>query len=227
MTIIIRPDFHPNGSRPDGTGDNSRIIEVFADIWCPFAHVGLRRVVARRALIPRPEMVLGIRAWPLELVNGRPLDPDTTAHHVHDLRAQAAPDLFAHFDPDHFPTTTLPALACAHAAYRYGTTTGEAVSLALRDALFEQGLDISRPAVLADIAGAWGVAPYGEDAALGVLDDWHEGIKRGVQGSPHFFCGDRDAFCPSLDISREEGGHLEINPDLGALDDFLGGCFGS
>jgi len=222
---IFRPDSHPRGPRLDGAGGTSRFIEVFADIWCPFAHVGLRRVVDRRAVLPHPEMVLGIRAWPLELVNGRPLDPDTTAHHVHDLRTQVAPDLFRHFDADHFPTTTLPALACAHAAYRYGTTTGEAVNLALRDALFEEGLDISRPEVLADIAGAWGVAPYGEDATQGVLDDWHEGTERGVKGSPHFFCGDRDAFCPSLDISRDGTG-LDINPDLGALDAFLAGCFG-
>src|ERR1700676_508565 len=75
------------------------VVEVFADIWCPFAHVGLHRVVTRRARGPGPDFLIDVRAWPLELVNGMPLDPDTTAHHVRELRAQVAPDLFSHFDP--------------------------------------------------------------------------------------------------------------------------------
>jgi hypothetical protein len=62
--------------------------------------------------------------------------------------------------------------------------------------------------------------------AQGVLDDWHEGVERGIKGSPHFFCGDSDAFCPSLDISKDGEGRLEVHPDLDALDNLLGGCFG-
>src|SRR3546814_2266133 len=65
------------------------------------------------------------------------------AEHVADLRAQCAPDAFAGFDPERFPSTTLPALALAAAAYRYTGPVGERVSLALRDALWEQGRDIS------------------------------------------------------------------------------------
>ena len=200
-------------------------LEVFADIWCPFAHVGLHRVTSRRERGPGPDFVMDIRAWPLELVNGRPLDPETTAHHVAELRAQVAPDLFARFDPAHFPTTTLPALALAHAAYRRDLRTGEGVSLGLRDALFEEGLDISQPEILAGLAADWGVPTVDDEDNDGVLDDWHEGIDRGVKGSPHFFCGDADVFCPSLDLSRDAAGRLEVHPDLDALDNFLGGCF--
>ena len=129
-------------------------IEVYADVWCPFAHVGLRCVVERRAQLGREDIALEIRAWPLELVNGAPLDPETTADHVGDLRAQVAPDLFTHFEPEHFPSTCLPALACIHAAYRKDLRTGETVGLALRDALFEKGLDISRADVLSQSDGA-------------------------------------------------------------------------
>ena len=125
-----------------------KIIEVFADIWCPFAHVGIRCVVERKEQLKQEDALLYIRAWPLELVNEAPLDSETTAHHVQELREQVAPDLFQHFDPDHFPTTTLPALACVHSAYEKDMKTGEAVSLALRRALFEDGLDISDPGVL-------------------------------------------------------------------------------
>jgi len=200
------------------------VIEVFADIWCPFAHVGLRRTAERRARLTNQDLLLDVRAWPLELVNGAPLDPETTARHVSELRSLVAPDLFGGFDPDHFPTTSLPALASAHAAYDHDLRTGESVSLALRDALFEQGLDISQPQVISEVVAPWGVPPYDADDEQGVLDDWHEGMARGVRGSPHFFCGDREAFCPSLDISKDADGHLEVNVDLDALDSFLAGC---
>jgi len=201
------------------------VIEVFADIWCPFAHVGMHTLVRRRKQLGRDDVGLRIRAWPLELVNGAPLDAGTTAAHVEDLRSQVAADLFAHFDPDHFPTTTLPALGVAAAAYRRDEATGEAVSLALRDALFEQGRDISRPAVLAELAAEYGVDGYGPDDDEAVLADWREGRSRCVKGSPHFFCAELDAFCPSLDISRDEHGHLILGPNIERLNAFLAECF--
>ena len=200
-------------------------IEVYADVWCPFAHVGLRCVVERRTQLGREDVALDIRAWPLELVNGTPLDPETTADHVRDLRAQVAPDLFRHFDPNHFPSTCLPALACVHAAYRKDLRTGEAVSLALRDALFEKGLDISRQDVLSEVARANGFGASDAADEKSVLTDWHEGVKRGVKGSPHFFCGDHDAYCPSLDISKDGKGRLDVNTNLDDLDAFLSECF--
>jgi predicted DsbA family dithiol-disulfide isomerase len=201
------------------------VIEVYADIWCPFAHVGLRAVVRRRKQLGRDDVVLRARAWPLELVNGAPLDPATTTSHVEDLRAQVATDLFRHFDPAEFPTTTLPALGVAAAAYRRDDATGEAVSLALRDALFEEGHDISRPDVLAAVTSAHGVdgADPADNAA--VLADWSEGQQRGVKGSPHFFCGGLESFCPSLEISRDEQGHLVLGRNIDRLDAFLAGCF--
>jgi predicted DsbA family dithiol-disulfide isomerase len=200
------------------------MIEVYADIWCPFAHVGLRAVVRYRNHVGRNDVAIRVRAWPLELVNGAPLDPQSTSQHVYDLRTQVAAGLFKHFDPDHFPTTSVPALSLAAAAYRQGDRTGEAVSFALRDALFEEGRDISRRDVLVSLANSHGVDPdFSDDGA--VLSDWREGETRGVKGSPHFFCGTIDAFCPSLDISKDEDGHLQLRPNMEALDVFLTECF--
>ena len=51
------------------------VIEVFADVACPFTHIGLRRLVEQRAALGRDDVTLLVRAWPLELVNGKPLDP--------------------------------------------------------------------------------------------------------------------------------------------------------
>ncbi len=176
-------------------------------------------------MLGRQDVHLHIRAWPLEFVNGAPLDPATTAHHIHDLRTQVAPDLFRRFDPEHFPDTTVPALEIAHAGYARSVEAGESVSLALRDALFEEGLDISRPEVLADIAHRHHVEAVDVMDERSVRDDWHEGQRRGVKGSPHFFCGELDAYCPSLEISRGETGQLEVNPNLRVLDAFLTNCF--
>jgi predicted DsbA family dithiol-disulfide isomerase len=201
------------------------VIEVYADISCPFAHVGLRAVIRRREQLGRDDVVLRARAWPLELVNRTPLDPATTASHIDDLRAQVAAGLFSQFDPARFPTTTIPALSLAAAAYRRDDATGEAVSLALRNSLFEEGQDISVPGVLASVASAHGLD--GSDTAdhAAVLTDWTEGRDRGVKGSPHFFCGDLESFCPSLDIARDDNGHLVLRHNIDRLDTFLAGCF--
>jgi predicted DsbA family dithiol-disulfide isomerase len=200
-------------------------LEVYADVWCPFAHVGLHYVVQRRTAVGRQEVLLDIEAWPLELVNGEPLDPEITASHVRELRSQVAPQLFAGFNPNHFPGTSLPALACAHAGYRHDPRTGETMSLALRDALFEEGLDISRPDVLSRLAESFDVGPSDAADHEAVRRDWEDGVRRGVKGSPHFYCGDVDAFCPSLDISRRKDGELEVRNDMAALNSFLANCF--
>ena len=195
-----------------------KVIEVFADIWCPFAHVGLHCAVERRAQLKREDAVLHVRAWPLELVNKAPLDPKTTARHVQELRTQVAPDLFVGFDQNHFPTTTLPVLAWVHAAYEMDMKRGETVSLALRNALFEDGVDISDPDALSDIFRAEGVELSDAPEEQVVLADWREGKDRGVKGSPHFFCGGADAFCPSLDIFKDGTGHLEVKRNMAVLD---------
>ena len=201
------------------------LIEVYADIWCPFAHVGLRATLRRRHELARDDVVLRVRAWPLELVNGEPLDPTNTTRHVDELRAQVAPDLFVDFDPDNFPRTSLPALALAAAAYRRDDRVGEAMSLALRNALFEQGRDISDPDVLASLASQHGVAtPDAADHAA-VRADWHQGEQRGVRGSPHFFCGEVNAFCPSLELSKDREGQLQIRRNTKVLSTFLAACF--
>ena len=200
------------------------VIEVFADIWCPFTHVGLRLVADRRLVRRRGDIAIRVRAWPLELVNGGPLDASRVEHHVRELRDQVAPDMFRGFAPTTFPETTLPALSLAACAYAASDAVGEAVSFELRDALFEHGLNISDPYVLREIAREHRLGIPTEQDQAAVLADWHEGERRGVRGSPHFYCNGRDVFCPSLDISHDEE-QLRLSKDLPALDSFLDACF--
>ena len=192
-------------------------IEIFADMACPFTYVGLSRFAEMRDA--RGSRVdLNFRAWPLEWVNGRPLDPQVVAEEVDALREQVAPDLFARFNPARFPTTSLPALALAHAAYRSGQRMGEHVSLELRRALFERGSDISDPAVLDDLAGRFGVMVMDSDRRA-LADDFADGRRRGVKGSPHVFTDETDVFCPFLDIRKTDDGFvISTRPDaLAAL----------
>jgi predicted DsbA family dithiol-disulfide isomerase len=199
-------------------------IDVYADIWCPFAHVGLRAVVEQRRSLGRDDVGIVVRAWPLELVNGAPMDPAKAAHHADDLRAQVAPTMFAHVDVDHFPTSTIDALALTARAYRSSTALGERAAFALRDALFEHGRDIGDPAVLAAIADELGVGGPDDADRQQVRADWEAGKARGVIGSPHFFCGEASVFCPSLAISRDPDTGLRIEQDRAKLIAFVLEC---
>ncbi len=199
-------------------------IEVFADVSCPFTHVGLRRLVDLRSQLGRQDVQLHVRAWPLEIVNGHPLDPEFIAEEVDDIREQVAPDLFTGFAPSAFPATSLPALALVAAAYERDLGTGEEISLTLRDLLFEQGVDIADPEVLQGLAVVHRLDVDPTDTRA-VLADHTEGVARGVIGSPHFFTPAGGFFCPSLDVHRDEGGHLRITADLAAFDQFAASCF--
>lgn len=199
------------------------LIDVYADIWCPFTHVGLERLVAKRAELGLAAP-LRVHAWPLELVNGAPLDAAFIAEEIDDLQAQVAADLFGGFRIDTFPTSTLPALALVESAYDIDLATGEALSLAVRRALFEQGLDIGDAAILADLCEFHGVPPAQERHVGAVQTSLDEGRNRGVVGSPHFFTASGGFFCPALDIERVNG-HLRIKPDLPAFEMFVESCF--
>ena len=200
------------------------VLEVFADIWCPFAHVGLQTVHEQRARTGRTDVAIWVRAWPLELVNGAPLDAPVTLEHANELREQVAPNLFRHFDLSRFPGSTLDALSLANRAYRTDPEVGERVSFALRDALFEYGRDISDRSTLELLARDLGVVMPDESDYAGVMADWHEGQRRGVLGSPHFFCGDDDVFCPSLDITKGPVKGVSIVKDASRLTAFLARC---
>lgn len=203
-----------------------REIAVHADVVCPFTHVGLRRVVAeRRARGLDGRVALVVHAWPLECVNGEPLDPAFVAQEVEALRRAVAPDLFTGFDPATFPTTSIPALALTATAYERSTEVGEAAALALRDALFEHGRDIGDPDVVAEVAAGLGLPAAGDEAL--VWADYEAGKRLGVTGSPYFRAGGSTFFCPALDVSHDESGfHVGFVPErfAGFCDTIFDGC---
>jgi predicted DsbA family dithiol-disulfide isomerase len=194
-------------------------IEVFADITCPFTHVGLKKVVDE--LDPNDGNVeVVVRAWPLEWVNEAPLEAAAVETKVHALREQLGADAFAGFRADTWPATTIPALNLAAQAFDVDAPTGLAVSIALRDALFEDGRDISDPAVLSAIATEFGLNPPSNEVDDRVQADYDEGQRRGVRGSPDFWLGEQEFFCPALKLGHDDEG-LTAEFDSDGFDAFM------
>lgn len=206
-------------------------LEVFADVGCPFTHLGLLRFVDERRRRNREDVRLQVRSWPLELVNGRPLDAAFITEEVEDIRTQVAPDRFRSFTMDAFPSSTLPAMCLAAAATLSGPGVAEEVALALRAALFEEGLDVGDDEVLSRIAADHGLVWSPDTADREPLEamvraDWDEGRSRGVIGSPHFFLTSGDGFfCPALNVGRDEQGHLRVHADPEGFASFLDEVF--
>ena len=195
-------------------------IEVFADINCPFTHVGLKLVTAELASLPTAVECL-VRAWPLEWVNGAPLDAAAVGSKVDVLRRGLGVDHFSGFRADRWPATTIPALNLAAEAYAVDSAIGLGVSLGLRDALFERGQDVSNPQVLAAIAAANDLPLPSAQPSEAVLGDYAEGLRRGVRGSPDFYIEGEGFFCPSLDLDHDASGHLTADFDSAGLSRFL------
>jgi predicted DsbA family dithiol-disulfide isomerase len=195
-------------------------VEVFADISCPFTHVGLKRVVAQLRLLDRDTELI-VRAWPLEWVNDGPLEAGPVAAKIAAFEEQLGIDDFRGFRADAWPDTTIPALNLAAVAFEVDASTGLAVSLALRSALFEDGFDISDPAVLADLATSFHLAVPDRGPLPRVEADYAEGQQRGVRGSPDFWVGDTEFFCPALDLGHDDEGALLTAFDQRGLEHFI------
>ena len=197
----------------------STSVEVFAEITCPFAYVGIRHVVDHVAALQQPVDVV-IRAWPLEWVNGEILAVDGVLNKASALREQLGVDMFNGLSASAWPSTTVPALSLASAAYDRDVGTGLAVSLALRSELFERGADISDRDVLRAVAAAHGVEFEAADERA-VRAEYEDGLSRGVTGSPHYFVDDDDFFCPALELGRDAEEHLIARFDPDGLARFL------
>lgn len=84
------------------------------------------------------------------------------------------PGLFAGFSVESFPKTSMAAFALTAAADRTGDPVLiEQVGIAVRNAAFEDGLDVGEAAVVDKIADRSGLAPLDEEAAsAAVRADW-------------------------------------------------------
>ena len=143
-------------------------------------------------------VTLRVRPYPFELF-GRPGVPRALLEQEWWLAAIQEPAaVFAPFQGDDFPTTTLPAFEAAWSAARQGHGAALAFDLAVRRALFAEGRDIGRREVLLDIAKQMGLDTAamvrdldGGAAGAAVAAEAREGRERWqVRGTPTVMLAD-------------------------------------
>jgi predicted DsbA family dithiol-disulfide isomerase len=144
-------------------------IEVWSDLLCPFAYVGLLRL--RRA---RARLGLDVRiehhTFPLELFNGpHPRrGTDTEAVGLGQIEPDAMFRVWTAAE-DLYPHTVLLAAEAVHAASAQSLTAGEELDLALRRAFWTQSQSISHRQVILDVAAT--AAPVDVNELAEALDD--------------------------------------------------------
>jgi predicted DsbA family dithiol-disulfide isomerase len=174
---------------------------VFGDIACPWSHLcvhGLRQ--ARSRLQLDGDVVLDLRAFPLELFNGQPTPKRTLDA---ELAVVGALDPSAGWQmwqrPDfEYPVTTLPALEAVQAAKAQSLRASEELGRALRRAFFAESRTVSLVPVILDVAkacdgvdaGALAVALDDGRARAAVMEQRDMAKRIGVKGSPHVYLPD-------------------------------------
>ena len=171
------------------------MLTVFSDLHCAWAYVFSIRLRRARAGVDQPPVAW--RCWPLELVNERGTPWATVSQEIPVL-AQLEPDHFSPPRRERWPSTLLPAMEALKVAGELGgPTAADRFDEAARRAFFLDGRDLSIRPTLADLAVEAGLDRAGFLGAFdggghrrGVIADWEEGRRRGVDGSPHAFLPD-------------------------------------
>jgi predicted DsbA family dithiol-disulfide isomerase len=182
-------------------------IEVWSDLLCPFAYVGLLRL--RRA---RARLGLDVRiehhTFPLELFNGpHPRrGTDTEAVGLGQIEPDAMFRVWTAAE-DLYPHTVLLAAEAVHAASAQSLTAGEELDLALRRAFWTQSRSISHRQVILDVAAT--AAPVDVNELAEALDDGRH--RKQVMADFAVAGTDRIAASPTL---RFADGTTVTNPGI-------------
>ncbi len=211
---------------------------VFSDLGCPWAHLGVHRLLAaRRRLGLDGRVVLDHRAFPLEVFNRRPtpkrtLDAEIPVAGALDPAAGWQP---WQDEPQNWPVTTLLALEAVQAAKEQSLEASERLDRSLRVAFFGESRCISMRHVILDVAeqceavdaGALADALDDGRARRSMFDQAAFAESSDVKGSPHVFLADgTDAHNPGVEMHWEGGGPetgfpVVTDDDPGIVDDLV------
>ena len=204
------------------------MLTVFSDLHCPWAYVFSIRLRRARAGVGQPPVAW--RCWPLELVNERGTPWDSLSQEIPVL-TQLEPDHFAPPRRETWPSTLLPAMEALKVAGELGgPQAADRFDEVARRAFFLDRRDLSIRPTLLDLAAGAGldreafqVAFDGGGHRRGVIADWQEGRRRGVEGSPHAFLPDGSAvFNPGIGkIDWSHGIPVPREVDEGAIASLL------
>ena len=187
-------------------------IVVWSDLTCPWAHVAVARLHRARAESGLVDDVrLDHRAFPLELLNGRPtpkLILDAEIPVAGALEPGAGWQMWQR-PPWQYPGTVLLALEAVQAAKEQSLRAAEALDRDLRVAFFGQSRPISMRDVVLDVAercaevdeGVLAKALVDGSARRALMDQADEAAGPGVKGSPHLFLPDgTDVHNPGVEL---------------------------
>jgi predicted DsbA family dithiol-disulfide isomerase len=195
-------------------------VVVYSDIGCPWAHIAMHRL--DRAIRDRglgSEVTVDHRAFPLEIVNGRPTPKRLLDSEIR-VCAELEPDAGWSFDPDPwtYPVSTLPALEAVQAAKSQGPDLSVRLDRALRRAMFGEWRCLAVHAVVFEIAAS--VDGLDVDALRDAIrsgdarsDIWLQldaALDAEIPGSPTFVLPDGTrAHNPGIELSHADDGDDE------------------
>lgn len=167
-------------------------IEVWSDLLCPFAYVGLLRLRRARERLGL-DVVLVHRSYPLELFNGpHPRrGTDTEAVGLGQIEPAANFRVWTAAD-DLYPHTVLLAAEAVHAAAEQGPVAAEELDLALRSAFWTDSRSIAHRQVILDVAAplldvtALAAALDGGRRRATLMADYAVARTDAIPGSPTF-----------------------------------------
>jgi predicted DsbA family dithiol-disulfide isomerase len=187
------------------------IVEVWSDLLCPFAYVGLLRLRKARARLGLDaEVRLEHHTFPLELFDGpHPRrGTDTEAVGLGRIEPEAQFRVWTAAD-DTYPHTVLLAAEAVHAASAQDLAAGEELDLALRRAFWTHSRSISHRAVILEVAADVPAVDAGTLAAAldsgafrsAVMADYAVARTDAIAGSPTFrFPGGPTVTNPGIEV---------------------------
>ena len=189
-------------------------VVLFSDIGCPWATLAVHRLLTTRADLDLDDAVrIEHRAFPLEVVNGKPTPKRTLDAEIPVVGAAATDFGFTIWQADasEWPVTTLPALEAVEAAKQQSLEASEQLDYGLRRAFFAESRCISIPEVIVDVARQCPAVDADELAAAlergdsrAEMLEHHRRHEEAVKGSPHVFVpGGQEFHNPGIEMHWE------------------------
>jgi predicted DsbA family dithiol-disulfide isomerase len=201
-------------------------VVVYSDIACPWAHIAMHRL--DRAIRERgvgAEVTIDHRAFPLELINGRPTPKQILDAEI-PVCSALEPEAGWSFEPDpwSYPVSTLPALEAVQAAKVQSPDASARLDRELRRAMFDGWRCLAVYPVVFDIAATVeGIDVDGlrDEVRSGraLADVWNQmeaALDAEVPGSPTFVLPDGSRrHNPGIEFHWEDesGGSIVVDAD--------------